>query len=246
MALSRAEERRVPPQRRNHWHQVYTEKSASEVSWYQEEPALSLRLIREAGISRSAPIIDVGAGASVLVDRLLSEGYTRVAVLDISASALAVARARLGRLADSVEWYEADVTAFDPPHPFTLWHDRATFHFLTEAPERARYVDVLKRAVSVYGHVVIATFSVGGPEKCSGLDVVQYDAARMTRELGAEFKLVSQAEETHVTPAGKEQPFSYFSLVRLPSREHVDEELDEALRGTFPASDPTAVSGWDE
>lgn len=228
--------------RQAHWQRIYSHGRVPELSWHQPDPALSLQLIRRSGISKAASVIDVGGGASMLVDRLLEEGYTRLAVLDVSGEALALARGRLGALADSVEWYEADVVAFDPPHPFTLWHDRGTFHFLTEASDRAAYVRALKGAVSAHGHAIIATFSVGGPAQCSGLDVMHYDARRLSRELGDDFRLLVQADEIHVTPSGEEQPFSYFGVVRLPSKDHTDEELDEALRETFPASDPTAVS----
>lgn len=231
-------------ERRRHWQRIYTERSPDDVSWYQSEPEHSLRFCLEAALSKHAPLIDVGGGASLLVDRLLAEGFTRVAVLDICAAALEHARRRLGDAASAVEWIEADVTEFQPPHPFVVWHDRATFHFLTDPADRSRYVEVLKRSLEIDGHAIISTFAIGGPEQCSGLDVVQYDAARMSNELGADFRLVTEASEVHVTPEGDEQQYAWFHYIRKPPKDMVDEELDEALRGTFPASDPPAVTQY--
>lgn len=198
----------------SHWEKIYRNKLPSEVSWYQKEPELSLRLIRNSGVDKDAPIIDVGGGASVLVDRLVAEGYHHLAVLDVSSRALALARERLGDLAGSVEWFEADVAYFHPPHPFSLWHDRALFHFLTRPSDRSRYVEVLKKALSSGGHLILATFAVGGPTRCSGLEIVQYDADKLLHELGGDFKLVEELDEIHLTPANKEQKFSYFRFLR--------------------------------
>lgn len=198
--------------RRHHWNQIYSEKSPEAASWYQSKPDLSLSLIRATGIALNVPILDVGGGASTLVDNLLSERYARVAVLDISARALDYARSRLGANAKQVEWFEADVTAFRPPHRFGLWHDRAVFHFLTHPADRARYVETMFGALVPGGHVIIAAFAIGGPMRCSGLDIVQYDAAKLGAELGARFSLLEERSELHRTPAGKEQPFVYFRL----------------------------------
>ena len=185
-----------------------------EVSWYQKEPTLSLQLIRNTRIANDAPIIDVGGGASLLVDGLCERGFTRLAVLDISPQALAYARERLGDKAQRVEWYEADITTFVPPHRFILWHDRAVFHFLTDQSDRTRYVEVLKRTLEPGGHLLLAAFALDGPTRCSGLEIVQYDAAKLGRELGGEFRLVEERGETHVTPTGKQQKFAYFRFVR--------------------------------
>ncbi len=204
--------------RKAHWEQVYTGKSHLEVSWHQSDPGLSLRLIENTSIGKDAGILDVGGGASVLVDRLHALGYRHLAVLDISAKSLAVAQQRLGNNAKDIEWYEADVTAFRPGHEFSLWHDRAVFHFLTEASDREKYVATLKSALSPDGHVILAAFAIGGPTQCSGLDIVQYDATRLLEALGDEFRLVEELSETHVTPAGKTQKFSYFRLARHASR----------------------------
>jgi len=200
--------------RKAHWEQVYTGKSPLEVSWYQKEPGLSLRLIENTGIGKGDGIIDVGGGASVLVDRLLARGYSRLAVLDISAKSLAVAQERLGGAAKNVEWHEADITGFRAGHTFALWHDRAVFHFLTEAADREKYVATLKNTLDPDGHVILAAFAIGGPTQCSGLDIVQYDAERLLDTLGGEFGLVEELSETHITPADKPQKFSYFRLRR--------------------------------
>lgn len=202
--------------RKAHWENVYTSKSPLTVSWYQQEPVLSLELIQNTGLDKAAPILDVGGGASNLVDRLLSEGFSNLAVLDISASALAHARNRLGYLADAAGWYEADVTAFDPPHRFQLWHDRAVFHFLTDPADRQSYVAVLKKALEPGGHLVIMAFAIGGPDKCSGLDIVQYDEEKVLAELGSEFDLCEAGHEVHMTPTGNEQKFAWFRLVYRP------------------------------
>ncbi len=200
-----------------HWENIYQTKSPLEVSWYQREPAASLRLIDRTGVDRDAPVIDVGGGASVLVDRLLSRGYRHVSVLDVSAKALASARARLGDLAQSVEWIEADITSFQPPHLFQVWHDRAVFHFLTNPADRRAYVKALAEGLTPGGHLIIATFAIGGPTKCSGLDICQYDSARMGAELGPEFELQEEVGETHVTPAGREQRFIFLRYQRRMS-----------------------------
>ncbi len=200
--------------RKRHWDKVYEGKSPLDVSWFQAEPVRSLGLIQNSGIGKDGFVIDVGGGASVLVDALLAAGYARVAVLDISAGALEAARGRLGERAGEVEWLEADITAFNPPHSYALWHDRAVFHFLTEKADRENYVQALKKAVPPGGHIVIAAFAVGGPQQCSGLDIVQYDAAKLRRELGEGFELAEEMQELHVTPAGGQQQFSYFRLVR--------------------------------
>lgn len=200
--------------REQHWNQVYASKSPLEVSWYQTEPRLSLQLIDQCGIGKHEPVIDVGGGASTLVDHLLEAGYTRPAVLDISSIALDHARQRLGDKAGMVEWIVGDITQFEPPHSFTLWHDRAVFHFLTEPSDRERYVSALKKTVPGGGHVIIAAFAIGGPTKCSGLDIEQYDTQKLLSVLGSEFTLLDQASETHLTPGNQEQLFSYFRLAR--------------------------------
>jgi SAM-dependent methyltransferase len=197
-----------------HWEKVYRENPADDVSWFQAHPSLSLQLIATAGVRNQEGIIDVGGGASVLVDCLLDEGFEQLAVLDISGAALACARQRLGARAGKVMWLEADVTTFAPPQPFAVWHDRAVFHFLTAAADRAAYVRTLERTVPPRGQVIIATFALDGPPKCSGLEIVRYHSIGIQAELGAGFEFCSQVEETHVTPWSTEQKFSYFRFVR--------------------------------
>lgn len=200
--------------RKAHWQRIYRDKPFSEVSWYQKEPGMSLALIRRSGVKRDEAIIDVGGGASVLVDFLCGQGYTSLSVLDIAEQALSGAKRRLGDLATGIEWIEADVTAFRPPHQYSLWHDRAVFHFLTEEADRRRYVGTLKQALRPGGHLIIAAFAIGGPSQCSGLDIVQYDPVRLMSELGDEFVLLEQRNEQHFTPDQREQQFVYFRLQR--------------------------------
>ena len=196
--------------RKKHWQHIYNEKTPLDVSWYQEEPALSLELIHRTGVLKEEPIIDVGGGASVLVDYLCKEGFTNLAVLDISGNALFSAKNRLGDSAGRIAWYEADITEFIPPHQFSLWHDRAVFHFLTDKPDREKYVEVLNLALRPGGYLIIAAFAIGGPEKCSGLEIVQYDSTKLREELGEGFELVEERNEVHITPANKKQEFVYF------------------------------------
>jgi len=196
--------------RQQHWNQVYQTRSADDVSWYQRRPDLSLALIAASGVSKDAGIIDVGGGASPLVDFLLDDGYRRLAVLDLSGAALSHSHSRLGVRAGTIEWFEADVTSFTPPHRFGLWHDRAVFHFLTAADDRRGYVATLRQTVQSGGAVIISTFALDGPPKCSGLDVMRYDDQSIVAELGAEFQLREVRRETHITPWQSEQRFIYF------------------------------------
>lgn len=195
---------------KEHWEKVYQCKSPKEVSWYQAEPELSLSLIERASLPMDAPIIDIGGGASSLIDHLCERGYNNLSVLDISASALAHVKNRLTLQADKVHWYEEDVTAFEPPDRFMLWHDRAVFHFLTVKADREKYLDVLRQALEPGGHLVIMTFAIGGPKRCSGLDIIQYDADKIITELGSGFELLETGYDYHSTPAGHQQKFAYF------------------------------------
>jgi SAM-dependent methyltransferase len=198
------------PDPARHWDSVYTSKG-DDVSWAQPEPRTSLLLIGD--VCPRGRVIDVGGGASVLVDRLRDAGYA-VAVLDLSVAALARSRARLGIRADDVRWIVADVTTVADVGHHEVWHDRAVFHFLTERAQRAAYVALLSRTVPVGGHAVIATFALDGPEKCSGLPVCRYDGSALARELGAGFQLLRSEPETHLTPWGKPQSFQYGVFVR--------------------------------
>jgi trans-aconitate methyltransferase len=200
--------------RQAHWQKVYISKGEKEVSWFQENPAPSVDLIAKAGASAASAVIDVGGGASRLVDALLENGFRAVTVLDLSEAALAAAKARLGSRADEVQWVVADVTAWDPQSAaYDLWHDRATFHFLTEERDRAAYVARLTRAVKPGGRAIIATFAPDGPERCSGLPVVRYDAQDLSRAIGRDFELTETLRHEHRTPRGSAQNFQ-FSVFR--------------------------------
>jgi len=198
--------------RKQHWENVYQQKSPLEVSWYQEYPALSLQLIQCCAIAKDAALIDVGGGTSTLVDELCNEAYTNVTVLDVSDSALSHAKARLADKASTVEWFAQDITCFKPPHKYSLWHDRAVFHFLTSKADRQKYINVLKQALEPGGFVIIMAFAIDGPVKCSGLDIVQYDAEKLLAELGSGFQLLETGHDVHDTPTGNQQKFAFFRL----------------------------------
>ncbi|MCA1472756.1 class I SAM-dependent methyltransferase [Bradyrhizobium sp. IC3195] len=200
---------RATSDRSNHWDHVYATKGEAEVSWYQDSPAISLAMIRAAGSDRDTTIIDVGGGASRLVDALLQDGYRDIAVLDLSAHALAAAKKRIGPAASTVDWIVADATTWRPTRTYDVWHDRAAFHFLTDPRDRVAYVERLRSAVRPGGHVIIATFAPAGPEKCSGLPVQRHDSASLAAELGPEFKLVETRSETHHTPWHSTQAFQF-------------------------------------
>jgi SAM-dependent methyltransferase len=196
--------------KKEHWEDIYQSKSAVEVSWYQQQPTLSLRLIHQFAPQHTDHIIDVGGGASTLCDHLLQDGYQHITVLDLSANALRQAQQRLGEKAECIHWQEEDITQFAPDGQYDLWHDRAVFHFLTAANDRQRYRQVLETAVRNGGYVIIAAFAIGGPTQCSGLDIVQYDAGKLKTTLGEKFTLVAEQTENHLTPSGKQQAFGYF------------------------------------
>lgn len=199
--------------RKEHWDTIYTTMAATEVSWYQPEPQVSLDLIEMASPAHGR-IIDVGGGASLLSDRLLDAKFQKIAVLDISAVALERARIRLGERAELVKWIEADVRSGTDLGEFDVWHDRAVFHFLTDEEERTRYVELASRTLPIGGHLIVGTFALDGPPRCSGLEVCRYNAATLGQELGPAFSLVHHIEHTHTTPAGKPQQFC-FGLFRL-------------------------------
>ena len=201
--------------RKAHWEEMYETKATDEVSWYQANPELSLRLIQTVtGGDVTRRLLDVGGGASLLTDRLLDLGYRSLGILDVASSALLRVRGRLGDRAEGVEWFEADVTSFASPHPWDVWHDRAVFHFLTDSEDRRRYVRSLTGALEPGGNAIIATFGPDGPPKCSGLDVVRYSPEALAEELGGRFRLIESAEELHTTPSGSLQAFVY-GVLRL-------------------------------
>lgn len=192
-----------------HWENVYATKGEAEVSWFQDSPAISLEMIRAVSPDHDAAIIDIGGGASRLVDALLQGGYRDVAVLDLSANALDIVKRRIGQAASTIDWIVADATTWRPAKTYDVWHDRAAFHFLTDPPDRAAYVERLRSAVAPGGHVIIATFAPDGPEKCSGLPVQRYDSTSLAAELGPEFELVETRSETHHTPWHSTQAFQF-------------------------------------
>jgi 2-polyprenyl-3-methyl-5-hydroxy-6-metoxy-1,4-benzoquinol methylase len=200
--------------RKAHWENVYTTKSEKEVSWFQENPAPSLELIALAGLHADARIIDIGGGASRLVDALVGQKIGQVTVLDLSAAALDAAKKRLGDSGAAVEWVIADVTTWEPSQAYDLWHDRATFHFLTNASDRSAYVRHLKKAVRSGGHVIMGTFAPDGPERCSGLPVMRYDAGMLGAILGADFRLIDSRCHDHTTPWGAVQRFQFSTFRR--------------------------------
>jgi SAM-dependent methyltransferase len=197
------------------WDEVYGSRAPSQLSWYQAQPTPSLELLADLGIGPSTSVIDVGGGASTLVDALLDQHLDKITVLDISGTALEHARARLGLRSAAVVWIEADVTRADlDTAAYDVWHDRAVFHFLTDAGDRRRYVAAASRALRPGGAAVIATFSLQGPTRCSGLDVVRYDSELLARELGSEFALERSLDDVHHTPSGGAQAFTFTVLRR--------------------------------
>jgi SAM-dependent methyltransferase len=202
--------------RQAHWESVYTKKGENEVSWFQENPAPSLELIAQVGATPASAIIDIGGGASRLVDNLIDRDFEDVTVLDLSEAALEAAKARLGGRAARVHWIAADATVWEPAKGYDVWHDRAAFHFLTEDRDRAAYVGRLESALKIGGHVILATFALDGPERCSGLPVVRYDPVSLGQTLGRAFSLVDSRLHTHATPWGSDQSFQFSVFRRCP------------------------------
>lgn len=199
--------------RQSHWQDVYSKKSENEVSWFQASPSPSLELIAKLSVTEDSSIIDVGGGASRLVDHLIDRGYGDLTVLDLADAALQAAKGRLGKRADRVHWIAADVTIWEPERVYDIWHDRAAFHFLTEERDRAAYIERLQRGVRMGGHAIIATFALDGPEKCSGLPVMRYDSQSLGHTIGRAFQLVDTRRHVHSTPWKSDQSFQ-FSVFR--------------------------------
>jgi 2-polyprenyl-3-methyl-5-hydroxy-6-metoxy-1,4-benzoquinol methylase len=195
--------------RQSHWENVYATKGESEVSWFEETPALSLELIRLVGAIQNSAIIDIGGGASRLADCLASLGYQDVTVLDLSAAALASARSRIGDKANQMTWIAADVTTWEPSRTYDIWHDRAAFHFLTDPKDQTAYVARLRHGLRLGGHAIIGTFALDGPERCSGLPVSRHDAGSLAVTLGSAFKLIDTRRHEHITPWGTSQKFQF-------------------------------------
>ena len=200
---------------RDHWQAVYQRKRPEEVSWYQATPAPSLAALDRLGATQAMSLVDIGGGASMLVDALLERGWRDLTVLDIAEPALAASRARLGEMGAEVRWQVADIRDWRPGRRFDVWHDRAVFHFLTDEPDRDGYKRALAEGTSTGSLVLIATFAPDGPAQCSGLPVRRYDAAAMAAELGAGFTLLADWPETHLTPWGDRQSFQWCAFARL-------------------------------
>lgn len=202
---------------RDHWDAVYGLRGEAEVSWFEAEPEASVREILAACPGRACSLIDVGGGASRLPDALIAEGFQDLTVVDLSLRALELAQRRLGADASRVSWIEADVTLWRPRRRYDVWHDRAVFHFLTTPDEQAAYVATLRAALSPEGAVIIATFAPGGPERCSGLPIMQHDGESLERVLGPDFKRLETTFHHHVTPGGGDQRFQYSRFWRGPA-----------------------------
>ncbi len=194
--------------KKQHWENRYSGTDADKLTWYQPRPAQSLQWIHQYCDPDQA-LIDIGAGASTLTDHLLEDGYNNITLLDLSEHSLAESRARLGSNADTVNWITADITNWQAQQKYALWHDRAVFHFLTEAEDRRAYKQALASALQENGILIMATFAIGDPEKCSGLPIVQYNADSLQAELGEQFLLLNHTEEDHPTPAGNSQLFNW-------------------------------------
>jgi 2-polyprenyl-3-methyl-5-hydroxy-6-metoxy-1,4-benzoquinol methylase len=195
---------------RTHWEKIYSTKAPDQVSWYRPHLETSLALIKRAAGDRMASILDVGGGESTLVDDLLEQGFQNITVLDVSQAAIDVNKARLGEIARQVHWIVADITRVElEHHAYDVWHDRAVFHFLTSEEQRGAYVRQVAQSVRSGGYVVVSTFGPDGPTKCSGLDVVRYDADSLHDEFGSRFRLVESSKEIHQTPFGTTQQFLY-------------------------------------
>ncbi len=195
--------------RRKHWDNVYTTKDETAVSWYQPHSARSLQLIRFASPGGAASVVDIGGGASTLVDDLLISGFIDLTVLDISDASLSRSKVRLGERAAMVAWIVADITQWNPTRQWDVWHDRAVFHFLTEPEHQDAYIAALAAATMPGATVIMSTFALDGPENCSGLPTQRYSSATLARRLGRAFDLTADDHETHTTPWGSEQRFSY-------------------------------------
>jgi SAM-dependent methyltransferase len=192
-----------------HWEGVYSTKGEKEVSWFQEDPAISVELIKQTNATRDSAIIDIGGGASRLVDALLNDGYRDITVLDLSTTALELARKRIGPASAQVAWIVADVTTWRPARQYEVWHDRAAFHFLNDPDDRRAYLTCLRAAMAPGGQVIIGTFALDGPEKCSGLPVQRYDSNNLAEQLGSSFALAETRVEIHRTPWNSNQSFQF-------------------------------------
>jgi len=198
----------------SHWDGVYTNNAATNLSWYEPLPTISLAPVKELASASTAPVIDIGSGASQLGDQLLSDGFSDVTLLDLSRHALEEVRMRLGERADDVDFVGHDVVTWEPSRHYEVWHDRAVFHFLTDDAARDQYLEVATSGVRIGGSLVLATFAENGPSRCAGLPVTRYSAEALTRIFSSSFAFVKEMREEHVTPAGVVQPFTWVVLRR--------------------------------
>ncbi len=200
---------------KEHWNNIYSKKNFSEVTWYQAEPKMSLSLISGLGLAKTARILDVGAGSSTLVDFLLAYGFQSISLLELSQNAFLQSKERLGDKSEKVNWLEGDVTGFKANEKFDLWHDRAVFHFLTNAQDQNKYIKSLNDSLKVGAFFIISTFAEDGPLKCSGLEIVRYAKDELIAKIGSNFELLDFKKETHVSPGGMEQKFNYWVFKKL-------------------------------
>lgn len=201
--------RETENKRKEHWENVYDTKGDLEVSWYQETPTTSVKLINSLSLKKDAAIIDIGGGNSNLIGELQKGGYTNLSVLDISAKSLERTKTKLGQIAEKVQWVISDILDFQPHQQYDVWHDRATFHFLTSKPDIERYINLINQAIKKDGFLLLATFSTSGPKKCSGLDITQYNKEILQDLLKGNFQLIKSFEKVHQTPFNTEQNFIY-------------------------------------
>jgi SAM-dependent methyltransferase len=200
--------------RKEHWETVYSKNKDTEVGWYQADPETSFSLIEKVSPGHGS-VIDVGGGTSRLPEKLLDHGYQKITVLDISAAAVAKAKARLAERAEHVQWIVADITEVENLGQFDVWHDRAVFHFLLAPSDRKRYVQLAARTLPIGAHLVVGTFAPDAPPRCSGLDVCRYDAAGLAREFGNGFRIRGEVSHLHTTPTGKPQHFVFVTFERI-------------------------------
>jgi 2-polyprenyl-3-methyl-5-hydroxy-6-metoxy-1,4-benzoquinol methylase len=202
--------------RKEHWNSSYSSKEPNSWSWYQESPETSIDLIKASGVAATGNIIDVGGGASTLTQALLKENFSAISVLDISSVALEANRKNLGLDGDRITWIESDITSFSTSDRYDLWHDRAVFHFLTDPADQEKYRQVLYKHLKPGGHLIVSTFALDGPKKCSGLDIQQNDAESLHKALGGDRLVLKESrEEQHQTPSGKSQKFIYCRFICL-------------------------------
>ncbi len=194
---------------KTHWENIYSQKQPNEVSWWQDHPTPTLEIIHELNLNKATPILDVGGGDSTLADHLLEEGYSNITVLDISEKSIQRAKQRLGKRSAAVTWIPCNILDFEPPCGYGLWHDRATFHFLTTEEETAKYQAIVRRAVLNDGYLILATFSTNGPRRCSGLPVKQYDALALSEYFKGSFTMLRSFTVDHRTPSHAIQNFQF-------------------------------------